>query len=280
MGLIRASNFYYNKKWSIIIFEDASLRYHEKEISHETYINNLVNIFFQSILILPNPPISVKIINNHNELEKIIKNSKKIFPKNFSPYGITYGPKWYLVKDFDKEDFENFKANQPILRLSQYHSKIFENYLNYRNIKEYITITLRSKDWEKQNWNTDLQDIKLYLDFISKNNLIKYDVLILPDTEKDIPKEIISFIENNRLKYHIFHHGSFSIPMRFAAYSNSKFNFVAQNGAALPILFLKNNSFVILKDPIQANDYEKFINRLNKDIFINRKYIMIKKFKK
>jgi len=277
MGLIRASNFFYNEKWSIIIFEDASLRYHEKEISHETYTNNLINIFFQAILILPNPPISVKIINNHYELLKIVKTSKKIFPKNLSLHGVTQGPKWYLARDFDKEDFVNFKKNQPILKASQYHSKIFENYLNYRNINEYITITIRTKSWEKQYWNTTLQDMKLYLDFINKHNLKKHDVLILPDTEKDVPKEIVSFIENNKLKYHIFNHGSFSVPMRFLAYSKSKFNFSHSNGPTILLFFIENNTFNIQKDPSQSEDNNFFIKRLNDEIFKNKIYINFKK---
>ena len=278
MGLIRASNFFYNKKWSIIIFEDASLRYHEKEISHETYANNLVNIFFQSILILPNPPISIKIINNNDELKKIIKISKKILPENFSLLGATAGTKWYNIKNFEEKDFENFKINQPILRESKYHSKIFENYLNYRNIKEYITITIRSKHWEKKYWNTDLQDMKLYLDFIKENNLENHDVLILPDTEEDISKEIINFIEDNKLRYHIFYHGSLSIPLRFLAYLKASFNFCSSNGPPSTLLsFIPANSFFLNKDVTQVA-YEPFIDKLNKYAFSNRKFILKKLF--
>ena len=37
--------------------------------------------------------------------------------------------------------------------------------------------------------------MKLYLDFIKKNNLNDYDILLLPDTQADVPKEIISFLK-------------------------------------------------------------------------------------
>jgi len=278
MGLIRASNFFYNKKWSIIIFEDASLRYHEKEISLEIYTNNLINIFFQSILILSNPPTSIKIINNNDELKKIIKISKKIFPENFSLLGATTGTKWYKIENFEDKDFENFKINQPILRASKYHSKIFKNYLDYRNIKEFITITIRNKHWEKTNWNTDIKDMKLYLDYIKKNNLENHDVLILPDTEEDISKEIINFVEDNKLRYHIFYHGSFSIPLRFLAYSKSNFNFSSTNGPPILLFFIKNNSYIILKDPINGDIVQNFVKKLDKNIFLKRKFKFYEKY--
>lgn len=275
--LIRGSNFFYNDKWTLIIYEDDFHRYSPSDINDEIYLNCLINIFLQSLLILPNPPINIKFVNNSYELLKIMNKSEKIFPED---YNFLSRNKPYLVENFNEKDFQNFKKNKPILKANKYYSEIFKNYLKYKNIKKYITITIRSKSWANREWNTDLEDIKLFLDFIKKNNLNNCDVLIIPDTQEEAPKEIIKFIKNSNLQYHVFNHGSFSISMRFLAYSKSTFNFVAQNGAALPILFLKNNSFVILKDPIQANDYEKFINRLNKDIFVNRKYIMIKKFKK
>ena len=275
--LIRGSNFFYNDKWTLIIYEDDFHRYSPNEINDEIYLNCLINIFLQSLLILPNPPINIKFVNNSYELLKIMNKSEKIFPEG---YNFLSRNKPYLVGNFNEKDFQNFKKNKPILKANKYYSEIFKKYLKYKNIKKYITITIRSKSWANRKWNTDLEDIKLFLDFIKKNNLNNCDVLIIPDTQEETPKEIIKFIKNSNLRYHVFNHGSFSISMRFLAYSKSTFNFVAQNGSALPILFLKNNSFVILKDPVQANDYENFINRLNKDIFVNRKYIMIKKFEK
>ena len=275
--LIRGSNFFYNDKWTLIIYEDDFQRYSPTAVNDEIYLNSLINIFLQSLLILPNPPNTIKFVNNSYELLQIINKSDKIFPED---YNFLSDNKAYLVRDFNEKDFQNFKKNKPILKANKYYSEIFKKYLKYKNIKKYITITIRSKSWANRKWNTDLEDIKLFLDFIKKNNLNNCDVLIIPDTQEETPKEIIKFIKNSNLRYHVFNHGSFSISMRFLAYSKSTFNFVAQNGSALPILFLKNNSFVILKDPVQANDYENFINRLNKDIFVNRKYIMIKKFEK
>ena len=274
--LIRGSNFFYKDKWSLIIYEDDNYRYGPSDITDDIYRNSLINIFLQSLLILPNPPISIKFINDSYELIRLTKKSNKIFPEN---YHFLSNETPYLIKDFNEKDCENFKINQPILKATKYHSKIFENYLNYRNIKDYITITIRTKDWGHDECNTEIDDIKLYLDFIKKNNLEKSEILILPDTQEDVPKEIINFIENNNLKYHLFHHGSFSIPMRFLAYSKAKFNFASTNGPGTILCFIHNHSYLILNDPAQAEDYIKFVNEYNNKVFLKRKVIFHKKHK-
>ena len=274
--LIRGSNFFYNDKWTLIIYEDDFHRYSPNEINDEIYLNCLINIFLQSLLILPNPPINIKFVNNSYELLKIMNKSEKIFPEG---YNFLSRNKPYLVGNFNEKDFQNFKKNKPILKANKYYSEIFENYLNYKNIKKYITITIRSKSWANNEWNTDLEDIKLYLDFIKKNNLDKHDVLILPDTQREVPKEIINFIENNNLRYHIFNHGSFSIPMRFLAYSNASFNFCHSNGPTTLLFFMNNNTFNIQKDPNQSDDNDYFVDKFNNEIFKDRKYINYKKIK-
>ncbi len=131
--LLRASNFFYQEKWSIIIFEDDLHRYAEKVVSKEIYFNNLVNIFFQSLLILPNPPITIKFVKDNYKLLKIIRNSNKIFPEDYSYLGDTTA---YSVTDFNEKDFKNFRTNQPIFKFMKYHKEIFENFLKYRNIKK------------------------------------------------------------------------------------------------------------------------------------------------
>ena len=88
-GLVRASNYFYKKNWSLIIYDNENYRYHKKIISKEIYNNNLINILFQSILILPNPPQTIKIINNGFEIIKIKKKTKKIFPKNSDLFQFT-----------------------------------------------------------------------------------------------------------------------------------------------------------------------------------------------
>ena len=273
--LIRGSNFFYKDKWSLIIYEDDNYRYSPHDITDDIFRNSLINIFLQSLLILPNPPISIKFISNSYELLRLTKKSNKIFPEK---YHFLSNEAPYLIKDFNEKDCENFKINQPIFKATKYHSKIFENYLNYRNIKDYITITIRTKDWGHNKNNTEIDDIKIYLDFIKKNNLEKNEVLILPDTQEDVPKEIINFIENNNLKYHLFHHGSFSIPMRFLAYSKAKFNFATTNGPGVIFYFLDNHSFLILKDPAQVNDSIKFLNEYSEKVFLGRKVIIHKKY--
>ena len=274
--LIRGSNFFYKDKWTIIIYEDDFYRYSSTDITDEIYLNSLINIFLQSLLILPNPQITLKVVNNSYELLEIIKKSNKIFPEG---YNFLDSKGSYLISEFSEKEFQDLKINQPILKANKYYSKIFENYLGYRNIKKYITITIRTKNWGKPEWNTDLDDIKLYLDFIKKNNLENNEVLILPDTQEDVPKEIINFIEKNDLKYHLFHHGSFSIPMRFLAYSNSSFNFASTNGPpGILFSFINNNSFLILKDPRQGDHYIKFANKFKKNIFLDRKFIFHKKY--
>jgi hypothetical protein len=273
--LIRGSNFFYNDKWTLIIYEDDNYRYSEEIVTKEIYFNSLINIFLQSLLILPNPPLSIKFINNSNELLGIMKTSNKIFPKN---YNFLIQKKPYLIRDFNQKDFQNFQINKPILKASEYHSKIFENYLNYRNIKNYITITVRTKSWATKQWNTDIEDIKLYLNFIKNNNLINYDILILPDTQEDLPKELVNLIKKNNLSYHLYHHGSFSIPMRFLAYSKSSFNLGSSNGPCILLSFIKNHSFLILKDPHQDDDYIEFADKINKNIFLDRKIIFHKRY--
>ena len=273
--LIRGSNFFYNDKWSVIIYEDNFHRNGGKKLPYEIYLNNLVNIFLQSLLILPNPPTSIKFVKSSHELLRIIKNSKKMFPENYS--FLSGDTKHCTMNNFNEKDFQNFKSNQPILKASDYHSNIFDNFINYRGIKKYITITFRNKDWNKDHWNTNLDDINLYLDFIKKNNLSDYDILMIPDTQQDISKDIINLIEKNNLKFYIFHHGSFSIPMRFLAYSKASFNFSSTNGSASILLFIKNNTFFILKDPNQADDLEVFVKKFNRDIFLDRNFICIKK---
>jgi hypothetical protein len=274
--LIRGSNFFYKDKWTIIIYEDDFYRYSSTDITDEIYLNSLINIFLQSLLILPNPPISIKFVNNSYELLKIIKKSNKIFPEG---YNFLDSKGSYLLREFSEKDFQDLKINQPTLKANKYYSKIFENYLGYRNIKKYITITIRTKNWGKPERNTNLEDMKLYLDFIKKNNLENNEVLILPDTQEDVPKEIINFIEKNDLKYYLFHHGSFSIPMRFLAYSNSSFNFGSDNGPpSILFSFINNNSFLIVKDPRQGDDYIKFANKFNKNIFLDRKFIFHKRY--
>ena len=275
--LLRASNFFYNDKWSIIIYEDDLYRYADKVVSKEIYFNNFVSIFLQSLLILPNPPITIKFVKDNYKLLKIIRNSNKIFPENYSYLSETNA---YSVTDFNEKDFQNFRINQPIMKFTKYHSEIFENFLNYRNIKEYVTITIRTKNWSNSDWNTNIDDIKLYIDFIKKNNLNKFDILILPDTERDIPKEIMDFIQKNDLKYHIFIQGSFSIPIRFLTYSKASFNFASNNGPTAMLLLIKNNTFYISKDQHQGDDIEKFVQKFNKDIFLDRKFIFNKRYLK
>ena len=275
--LLRASNFFYNDKWSIIIYEDDLYRYADKVVSKEIYFNNFVSIFLQSLLILPNPPITIKFVKDNYKLLKIIRNSNKIFPENYSYLSETNA---YSVTDFNEKDFQNFRINQPIMKFTKYHSEIFENFLNYRNIKEYVTITIRTKNWSNSDWNTNIDDIKLYIDFIKKNNLNKFDILILPDTERDIPKEIMDFIQKNDLKYHIFIQGSFSIPIRFLTYSKASFNFASNNGPTAMLLLIKNNTFYISKDQHQGDDVEKFVQKFNKDIFLDRKFIFNKRYLK
>ncbi len=271
--LIRGSNFFYNDKWSIIIYEDKFLRSIPAE---GIYLNSLVNIFLQSLLILPNPPISIKIVNNSYELIKIINKSKKFFPEDYNFFD---NKKSYLAREFNEKDFQNLKINQPILKSTKYHLEIFQNYLDYRKINKYITITIRTKKWgSNDHWNTNLEDMKLYLDFIKKNNLNDYDILLLPDTQADVPKEIISFLKNNDLKYHLFYHGAYSIPLRFLAYSKSSFNLSSTNGPVALLLFIAANSFVIWKEKGQIQDYKYLTSRLNKDTFFKREFIFYEKF--
>jgi len=273
--LIRGSNFFYNEKWTLVIYEDNFYRYNDKIVSKEIYFNCLINIFLQSLLVLPNPPTSIKFVKNGYELLRIIKKSNKMFPED---YNFLINKKAYLMKNFNEKDFQNFKINQPVLKSNKYHSEIFENYLNYRNIKEYITITIRTKNWASQQWNTNLEDLKLYIDFIKKNNLKDYDVLILPDTQQDVPKEMISYIKDNNLRYHLFHHGSFSVPMRFLAYSKSYFNFASTNGPTQYLFYIKNNCFYIFKDSAQDNHVINHINIFNKNIFLDRKFVIKKNY--
>jgi hypothetical protein len=274
--LARASNFFYNNQWVLIIYEDDLIRYSDHDINNEIYSNSLINIFLQSVLILPNPPNLIKFIHNSRELLKTINKAKKIFPENYSFFGTN---KQYLVKDFKQSDFENFKLNQPTFKATKYHSNIFENYLNYRDIKQYITITIRTKSWGNPSWNTDLHDLKIYLDFIKKNNLENIDILILPDTQQDVPKEIIDYIKKNSLKYHLYHHGSFSIPMRFLAYSNASFNLASTNGPATILFFIDNNSFFLIKDEKHSKDVQNLVNKFNEKIFLGRKFIIHKNYK-
>ena len=276
MLLIRGSNFFYNDRWSIIIYEDKNVRKSENDITREIYLNSLINIFLQSLLILPNPPISVKLINNTYEMIKIINKSNKLFPEDYNFFD---NKKSYLARDFNEKDFQNFKVNQPILKSTKYYLEIFQNYLSYRNINKFITITIRTKNWSNDNWNTNLEDMKLYLDFIKNNNLIDFDILILPDTQADVPREIISFLKNNNLKYHFFNHGAYSIPLRYLAYSKSSFNLGSTNGPVTLLFFIENNSFVIWKESGQIQDFKYFTSRLNKDLFFKRKFIFYEKFK-
>ena len=273
--LIKGSNFFYNDRWSIIIYEDKFVRYSVKDVTKEIYLNSLINIFLQSLLILPNPPISIKIVNNSYELIKIINKSKKLFPED---YNFLDNKKSYLVKEFNEKDFQNFKINQPILKSTKYHLEIFQSYLNYRKINKFITITFRTKNWSNKDWNTNLEDMKLYLNFIKKNNLIDFDILLLPDTQRDVPKEIISFLEDNDLKYHIFYHGAHSIPLRFLAYSKAYFNLSSTNGPVALLLFIAANSFVIWKTKGQIQDYKYFTSRMNRDLFFKREFIFYEKF--
>ena len=100
---------------------------------------------------------------------------------------------------------------------------------------------------------------------------------MIPDTQQDISKDIINLIEKNNLKFYIFHHGSFSIPMRFLAYSKASFNFCSTNGTTAIILLIKNNLFLILKDPNQADDEQVFVEKFNRDIFLDRNSICVKR---
>ena len=273
--LIRGSNFFYNDKWTLIIYEDDLHRYSRQDITDDIYMNSLINIFLQSLLILPNPPIAIKFVHNSYELLKIISQSNKIFPED---YNYLSNNKQYLISDFNEKDFKNFKINQPILKAKKYHSEIFENYLKYRNIKKYITITIRDKNFGNEEWNTDLEDIKLYYKFIKENKLDNVDILLVPDTQKDIPREIINFIETNKLKYHIYFNASFSIPMRFLAYSKSSFNFGSTNGPLAMLWFIKNDAFFILKDSLQGEDNKNFVLKFNKEIFLDRKFYFNKRY--
>ena len=277
-GLVRASNYFYKKNWSLIIYDNENYRYHKKIISKEIYNNNLINILFQSILILPNPPQTIKIINNGFEIIKIKKKTKKIFPKNSDLFQFTEKKKWYLVGDFKDQDFQDFQINQPILKSSEFHRKIFKNFLTNRNIENYVTITIRDKEWEKKEWNTTISDINQYLDYINNNNLRNNHILIIPDTEKEIPHDVIEQIKDQKLNFHIFNHGSFSIPMRFLAYSEANFNFISTNGPIMMLLFLSNNLFYIHKDYINYENIYIFIEKFNKLIFKSRKVIHKKNF--
>lgn len=172
MLLIRGSNFFYNDRWSILIYEDKFVRKSENDVTKEIYLNSLINIFLQSLLILPNPPTSIKIINNSYELIKIINKSNKLFPEDYNFFD---NKKSYLARDFNEKDFQNFYINQPILKSTKYYSEIFQNYLNYRNINKFITITIRTKTWSNCNWNTNLEDMKLY--FKKYNSLTPIPIL-------------------------------------------------------------------------------------------------------
>ena len=123
-----------------------------------------------------------------------------------------------------------------------------------------------------------IEDIKLYIDFIKKNNLKNHEIIIIPDTQQDVPKEIMEIIKNENLKYHLFHHGSFSIPMRFLAYSNASFNLASTNGPLAMLWFIKNDAFFILKDSNQGEDVKNFVDKFNKNIFLDRKFYFHKRY--
>jgi hypothetical protein len=273
MLLIRSSNFFYNDKWNLIVYEDKFYRNDKKLINYEKYKNNLINIFLQSLLILPNPPSKIKFIYNSLELLQIINHSKKIFPEN---YNFLNDKNEFSLNNFNEQDFKNFKVNQPIFKTTEFHLRIFKNYLKFRNIKNYITLTIRSVSWRKKEWNTDLEDMKLFINFIKKNNLKKYDLLILPDTEQDVPRKLLNLIKKNNLKYHIFNQGAFSIPLRLLSYSKSLLNMGSTNGPTSMLLFIKNNAYLIMKDPKNYLMHENFIKKFNKEVFSSRKFFIDK----
>jgi hypothetical protein len=53
---------------------------------------------------------------------------------------------------------------------------------------------------------------------------------------------------------------------------------MSSNGPCTLLLFMKNNSFLICKDPAQGSNLQEFINKFNKDIFKNRKFVFHKKY--
>tara|TARA_Y100000389_G_C17428596_1_gene501127 strand:- start:199 stop:1248 length:1050 start_codon:yes stop_codon:yes gene_type:complete len=278
IGLVRASNLFCEKKWSLIVYEDNLCRYDEKIIDDNIYKNNLINIFFQSILLLPNPPTSIKIIKNKSELISIYKTAKKLLPYGFMLSGESIFRRWYLLEDFNEKDFKNFEQNNPILKTSDYYLNILKKFLDHRNIKKYVTITIRSKDWEHNNWNTSVKDVETLLDYINKNNLGDCDILIIPDTEKDLPEEIINTLKKNNKPFYIFFHGSYSVPLRFSAYSKANFNLGTTGGPMSMLFFIKNDSFLILKDEIQGESVKKFVKKFNENIFKGRKFILNTKY--
>ena len=186
--------------------------------------------------------------------------------------------KWYLYEDFNEEDFKNFRQNIPILKASDYHLNILKKFLDHRNIKKYITITIRSKDWEHNNWNTSVKDVETYLDYINKNNLDDCDILIIPDTEKDLPEEIINTLKKNNKPFHIFFHGSYSVPLRFSVYSKADFNFASSNGPASILFFIKNNCYYTFKTSAKIDEIHKFVKKFNENIFKGRKFILNTKY--
>ena len=275
--LIRGSNFFYKDKWSLIVYQDPFYRYSSRKGNKEIYFNNLINIFFQTLILLPNKPKNIKFVEDIRELSSLINRSTKIFPEKYNY--LSGFNKDSQIENFNENDLKNFKKNQPILEAPTYHLKIFQKYLEYWNIDKYCTITIRTKDWNNSQWNTDLNDIEIYLKFIKKNNILDNDFLIIPDTQKEVPKALIDLLIDNDLKFHIYHQGSFSIPMRFLAYSNSYFNFASTNGPPSSFLpFLKNNAYFILKDSVQGEDYVKFFNEYNNNIFLERKIIFFRKY--
>ena len=93
-----------------------------------------------------------------------------------------------------------------------------------------------------------------------------------------MPEEIINTLKKNNKPFHIFFHGSYSVPLRFSVYSKADFNFASSNGPASILFFIKNNCYYTFKTSAKIDEIHKFVKKFNENIFKGRKFILNTKY--
>tara|TARA_B100000787_G_scaffold170289_1_gene165777 strand:+ start:11476 stop:12564 length:1089 start_codon:yes stop_codon:yes gene_type:complete len=218
------------KDFYVVIFEESGLYYSQKTYSD---INSwkLYNIVIPMCSMYTNCN-GFEYISNKRDYLKKFKNNQEFYPENYD---------FYNVKAFSYSDFiydtmafnfiSGFKSN-----------KIAKRYIKQiiNSEKKLISITIRGKSLfsaeKKDGFHSNINEwIKACNYFLNHN----YQVIIIPETFTDVPKEFI------KIGCIPFKEGSSNLILRQACYESSYINFFMPNGPASIAYLSKNTNYIV-----------------------------------
>jgi hypothetical protein len=201
------------------------------KISKEIRLDNIIK---PSLEIIDNFQPKIIYLDDRNELDSYIKNTKYYFPE-YAKVG-----KIIEWKDNTKNIHKFYYKNKYIPRLkSPHHYKVFvEKYIKANKIKKKIvTITLRDSTFNKSK-NSNIKNWKKFYLYLTKKN---YYPIVLYDFET------IAIKEDKKNKFNNFLYANIDVRLRLALYEKAYLNLGVSSGPMSLLTYSKNSNFIIYK---------------------------------